>query len=182
MEISRDIVITSLLCAALEVGAQQSFTDRITAHRNGEGVVVLHQDATLTALVNGTALPKKAVATPKPADTPSTTTASATTTTQPQTETTRVVHGTTKMRGYRVQVYSGGNSRKAKHAAEQMARRVKETYPEVSVYTQFASPRWICRVGDFRTSAEASELLSQMKSSGTFPQAVIVKTTVQVPY
>ena len=38
-----------------------------------------------------------------------------------------------------------------KNDADRVASRVKEYFPELSVYTSFISPRWLCRVGDFRS-------------------------------
>lgn len=82
--------------------------------------------------------------------------------------------------GFRVQVYYGGNNHKSKLQAQRMAERAKIWFENQSVYTSFASPHWICRVGDFKTREEAMELLTAMRESGRFPMAVIVKSKVNV--
>lgn len=85
-----------------------------------------------------------------------------------------------RVNGFRVQVYYGGNNHKAKLQAQRMAERAKIWFEEYAVYTSFASPHWICRVGDFQTREEAMELLTAMRESGRFPMAVIVKSKVNV--
>lgn len=82
--------------------------------------------------------------------------------------------------GFRVQVYYGGNNHKSKLQAQRMAERAKIWFEEQPVYTSFASPHWICRVGDFQSREEAMELLNTMRESGRFPMAVIVKSRVNV--
>lgn len=86
----------------------------------------------------------------------------------------------TRVDGFRVQVYYGGNNHKSKLQAQRMAERAKIWFEEHSVYTSFASPHWICRVGDFRSREEAMVLLEAMRESGRFPMAVIVKSKVNV--
>ena len=49
-----------------------------------------------------------------------------------------------KSSGYRVQAYAGNNTRQAKNEAHQVGTRVKEYFPELSVYTSFNPPRWLC--------------------------------------
>lgn len=85
-----------------------------------------------------------------------------------------------RVNGFRVQVYYGGNNHQSKLQAQRMAERAKIWFEEQSVYTSFASPHWICRVGDFQTREEAMELLKAMRESGRFPMAVIVKSKVNV--
>ena len=82
--------------------------------------------------------------------------------------------------GYRIQVYSGDNSRKGKMEAMAMGQRVRGMFPELPVYTHFVSPHWICRVGDFRTYEEANEYFRQMKESGQYAEAVMVRCKVIV--
>ncbi|MDD7691790.1 MAG: SPOR domain-containing protein [Prevotella sp.] len=86
-----------------------------------------------------------------------------------------------KMTGYRIQVYSGGNSRKDRQNAENTGRALKQRFPSVPVYVHFYSPRWICRMGNFRTYQEAESLLKEIKSMG-YRQACIVKGVISVGY
>lgn len=83
--------------------------------------------------------------------------------------------------GYRIQVYAGNNSRTARNEAYGMASRVKEYFPELKVYTQFTSPRWLCRVGDFRSIEEADAAMRQLKRTGVFKEVSIVKEQVNIP-
>ncbi len=83
-----------------------------------------------------------------------------------------------RINGYRIQVFSGGNSRQAKQLALSMGNRVKTYFSDLKVYTHFQSPHWICRVGDFKTYEEANEVFQKLKETGNFQEAVIVKSKV----
>lgn len=83
-----------------------------------------------------------------------------------------------KTSGYRIQVYSGGNSRNARANAYAVAEKVKRMFPELNVYTHFASPRWICRAGDFKTYEEANDVLQQMRETGALTGISIVKDQI----
>lgn len=85
-----------------------------------------------------------------------------------------------RINGFRVQVYYGGNDQKSKQQARQMAERTKIWFEDLSVYTSFSSPHWICRVGDFQTREEAMEVLTAMRESGRFPRAIIVKSKINI--
>lgn len=82
--------------------------------------------------------------------------------------------------GYRIQVYAGNNSRIARNEAYGVASRVKEYFPELKVYTSFTPPRWLCRVGDFRSIEEADAAMRQLKKTGVFREASIVKEQVNI--
>ncbi|MCF0198535.1 MAG: SPOR domain-containing protein [Bacteroidaceae bacterium] len=86
-----------------------------------------------------------------------------------------------RVTGYRVQVYAGGNTRNAKSKAYQAEALMRRCYPEYAIYTRFVNPRWICHVGDFRTREEAAVLLSELRETKKFPEAIIVKCKVNVP-
>ena len=45
-----------------------------------------------------------------------------------------------KSSGYRIQVYAGNNTRQAKNEAYAVATRIKEHFPELTVYTSFNPP------------------------------------------
>jgi len=60
-----------------------------------------------------------------------------------------------KINGYRVQVYSGSAQRTAKEDAFNLERRLREMIPGIQVYVTYTSPFWKVRVGDFQTMAEA---------------------------
>lgn len=86
-----------------------------------------------------------------------------------------------KTSGFRIQAYAGNNTREAKNDAHHVASRVKEYFPELSVYTSFNPPRWLCRVGDFRSIEEADAAMRKMKATGVFKEVSIVKDQINVP-
>lgn len=87
-----------------------------------------------------------------------------------------------KKTGYRIQIYAGGNSRKARIEAEQIGATCKSYYPELAVYTHFSSPRWVCRVGDFKTLSEANRYMQIFAKAKKFGEASIVKCQIFVFY
>lgn len=86
-----------------------------------------------------------------------------------------------KVNGYRVQVYAGGNSRDSKIKAERIGKEINSLFPGTPVYVHFYSPRWICRMGNYRTYEEAAETLRAVKKLG-YSSAIIVKGKITVPY
>ena len=86
-----------------------------------------------------------------------------------------------KVNGYRVQVYAGGNSRDARVKAERTGREINALFPREPVYVHFYSPRWICRMGNYRTYEEAHQVLNAVKKLG-YQSAIIVKGKITVPY
>lgn len=109
--------------------------------------------------------------------------------TQPETKTEepyvdtskKVMRRSYKVNGYRVQVFAGGNSRADKQKAQQAGNAVKRAMPDQPVYVHFYSPRWICRVGNYRSYEEANRVLSQVKKLG-YKQACIVSGKINVAY
>lgn len=93
----------------------------------------------------------------------------------------KIVHGSYKVMGYRVQAFAGGNSRADRQKAEATRNNIKAHFPNVPVYVHFFSPRWICRVGNYRTYEEAHQMAASLKSLG-FNQCTIVKGKIQVAY
>lgn len=156
---------------AVNGSAQQKFMDYLEGNEVGKGKVIVHQDEVIEALVNGTRLVNFGKNT------------QGSDSLDPGME--LVAGGKTysskiTTQGYRIQVYSGGNSRSAKEQASQKGRLVKELFSEVPVYTHFYSPRWTCRIGDFKTYEEASRMLRLLKETGKFGEAVIVKSKIQI--
>lgn len=109
--------------------------------------------------------------------------------TQPETKTEepyvdtskKVMRRSYKVNGYRVQVFAGGNSRADKLKAQKAGYAVKRAMPDQPVYVHFYSPRWICRVGNYRSYQEANRVLSQVKKLG-YRQACIVSGKINVAY
>ncbi|MCF0188080.1 MAG: SPOR domain-containing protein [Bacteroidaceae bacterium] len=163
MRLSLTLILT-LLC--LEIEAQQSYTDRLQQADRGRGFVKINQSLRIADLVNGVKRSSEAVSSssePREADYTRNSSAP------------RI-----KMNGYRIQIYSGGNTRKNKQMAENAGYRVRGILADEQVYTNFISPRWVCRVGDYRSYEEAYIDLQTLKSAGGFNDAVIVPSVVQV--
>ena len=179
----------------------QTFTQRIQQQKAGQGTVTIHESTEIDQLVNESKLGPvtSPTSTTKPATTkPMTTKPSNTTTNDPskassqsaQEETSeegaaeptkKIMTGGYKINGYRVQAFAGGNSRKDRQQAEQVGNQIKNNFPGVPVYVHFYSPRWICRMGNYLTYAEASEILRSVKKLG-YSSAIIVKGKITVPY
>ena len=160
----------------LQVSAQQKFVDKLVKPVNGQGTVRVIQDAEITRMVNGGGAEKESSAS----------LADSGRTSQSITESNSSV-GTKPVRkmkanGYRIQVYAGGNSRTARQEAQRMAGKVKSYFSDMATYTHFQSPRWICRVGDFRTYEEANQALHELRATKQFDEALIVKSVIQIPY
>lgn len=94
-------------------------------------------------------------------------------------ETASVARISRKTSGYRVQVFAGGNSGSDKVKANAIGDAIRSRFPGHSVYVRFVSPRWICRMGNFKTREEAQEMLNRVKAAG-YTQACLVKGTITV--
>ena len=91
----------------------------------------------------------------------------------------KVMRGSHKITGYRVQAFSGGNSRLDRQKAEQASTAIKMKYTDQPVYVHFYSPHWICRVGNYRSFEEAETMLRKVKALG-YRQACIVRGKIIV--
>lgn len=85
-----------------------------------------------------------------------------------------------KIAGYRIQAYAGNNTRQAKNDAYEVGTRVKEFFPELPIYTTFTPPRWLCRVGDFRSIEEADATMRRLKATGVFKEVSIVRDQINI--
>lgn len=93
----------------------------------------------------------------------------------------KVMRNSYKVTGFRVQAYAGGNTRQDRQMAEQVGNNIKANIPGEPVYVHFYSPRWICRVGNYRTYEEAHQMLLAIRKLG-YKQASIVKGKISVQY
>ena len=198
--------LLTLLCVA-STSSAQTFTERLQRNVAGKGKVTVVHSAAIDKLVNGNqpdATPTK----PKPV-TPADTDKKATTHNEDKkthTEATKthtvatktndskddfdiptvdmrkkVMARSYKVNGYRVQAFAGGNSRTDRQKAQNIGDAIKMQFPEQPVYVHFYSPRWICRVGNYRTYEEAHAMLLELKKMG-YQQATIVKGKISVQY
>lgn len=183
------------------VDAQSVFTQRIQQSNSGEGKVTITQEKAIDDLVNGkTGLTVPTVPQKQTENNPTATnhqekperlTTTNKTETTIKTETTTVAPDTIdtrkklmkgyKINGFRVQVFAGGNSRSDRLKAEKIGDEIKTLYPGTPVYVHFYSPRWICRMGNYRTYEEAHEVLRNVKQLG-YQSAIIVKGKITVQY
>lgn len=93
----------------------------------------------------------------------------------------KVMRKSYKVNGYRVQAYLGGNSRADREKAEEIGNAIKKKYPLEPIYVHFYSPRWTCRVGNYRTYEEATKMLNNLRKMG-YKQATILKGKITVQY
>lgn len=89
----------------------------------------------------------------------------------------------TKVRGFKIQVFSGNNQQRSKREAESKQAQVKSAFPELETVVSFQSPFWRLRVGNFTSRADADAVLREMKK--TFPafgrEMYIVPDVVKKP-
>ncbi|ADV42109.1 SPOR domain-containing protein [Bacteroides helcogenes] len=130
---------------------QNSMVKNLERNVPGQGKVTIHQDARIAALIGTEA--------------------------HVGTDEEKVI----KSSGYRIQVYAGNNTRQAKNEAYSVASRIKERFPELTVYTSFNPPRWLCRAGDFRSIEEADAMMRQLRATGVFREVSIVKDQINIP-
>jgi hypothetical protein len=77
--------------------------------------------------------------------------------------------------GYRIQVYAGNNTRSARTQAGEVEKYLKSNYPQLSVYTVFKSPRWLCLVGDYLNYEEAYETMRLLKRETPYKGLIILR-------
>ena len=143
----------SMMAMVCAASAQTTIIESLQTDRVGEGKITVHQDASIANLL-GVRYVRNGL-------------------TDPQ--------RTLKARGYRVQVYAGNNSRRARNEAVAVSDKVKEKFPEMPVYTFFQPPRWLCRVGDFKSIEEAHVAMRQLKATGVFKEVTIVREQIIIP-
>ena len=107
------LCVLLLALASLPLMAQENIVDCLEQYVPGQGVITIHQDARLDALL-GTMY-------------------------DPTSSKGKKIQTI----GYRIQIYAGGNTREAKEAAMKSASYIKANYPEIPVYTEFVAPRWV---------------------------------------
>ena len=137
----------------ISVSAQVSIVEELQKERVGQGTVTIHQDAAISALLGSVYVKDENETEPK----------------------------MLKARGYRVQVYAGNNSRIARQEANEVAELLKTEFPELPVYAFFQPPRWLCRVGDYRSIEEADASMRRLKATGKFKEVSIVREQITIP-
>ncbi|MDR0894832.1 MAG: SPOR domain-containing protein [Prevotellaceae bacterium] len=143
--------ITLLFCA-VGMTAQNNIIQSLERNVPGQGKVTIHQDARIAALIGSGNLVANSDGKPM-----------------------------LKVAGYRIQLYAGNNTGRAKTEAHEVGTRIKEYFPELPVYTSFNSPRWLCRVGDFSSIEEADAMMRRLRATGVFKEVSIVKEQINIP-
>ncbi|MDR1884083.1 MAG: SPOR domain-containing protein [Prevotella sp.] len=72
-----------------------------------------------------------------------------------------------KVKGFKIQIFSGNNQQHSKREAESKQALVKSAFPELETVVDFPSPFWRLRAGNFVSREDAEEVLKEMKK--TFP-------------
>ena len=144
-----------LICLGMGLfaSAQTNIVDELQKERVGQGKVTIHQDEKISALLGSIYVKSEDEKEPK----------------------------VLKARGYRVQVYAGNNSRVARQEANDVADQIKVEFPELPVYAFFLPPRWLCRVGDYRSIEEADAAMRRLKATGKFKEVSIVREQINIP-
>lgn len=186
--IRRSFLFISAMLLSLTATAQSNgFVLDVQKNKDGWGKIVVVQDARLTKLVNNDTIvapepkkeEKKADTTKQnaPAKAPDILEENAEAESPRPAKVRRY-----KVSGYRVQIYAGNNSRNSRIEAEKAAQQFKGYFPKVPTYTHFYPPRWVCRVGDFKTSEQAQAFMQQLRQLKVFSGLIVVKSAIQVAY
>lgn len=88
-----------------------------------------------------------------------------------------------RVKGYRIQVYSGNNQQRSKYEAESRQAQVRNAFPELEADVRFTSPFWRLRVGHFQRKDEAEEVLKEMKQAlpGLSREMYVVSDEIKLP-
>lgn len=176
----RFVTITMLCAGCLLTASAQTFTQRLQEKgRVGEGTVTVTHAKAIDDLVNKSSVPqasqpqkKEEPTKPKKPETKPLTQLSDTT--AQRTESGRkVMTNGYRVDGFRVQAFAGGNQRKDRQKAEQVGNTIKSLFPGTPVYVHFYSPRWVCRVGNYRTYEEADEMLRNILNLGISGASIV---------
>lgn len=139
---------------------RETIVEELNSNRATQGNVMVYQDEAIKGIL----------AKPNPVDRPVYSSADGTT-------------QYVKMRGYKIQVFSGNDQRKSKDEAYYKQGLINDAFDDIDTVVYFNSPRWILRAGNFRTREEANGVLNQIKSQ--FPnfgkEMYIISDTVKIP-
>ena len=76
--------------------------------------------------------------------------------------------GVNRLNGYRIQVFMDGrNQNTLESRAKARGNLILSRFPKYTgqIYTYSKSPNWYCRVGNFMTTEEANEALTELKKA-----------------
>lgn len=140
----KKLCVLLLAITSLPLIAQDNIVDRLEQKIPGQGIITIHQDARLDSLLGVVYNP--------------------------------LLSKGKKIQtiGYRIQVYAGGNTRYAREEAQKVGQYIRNNFPQIPVYTDFVAPRWVCRVGDYKTIEEADQVLRMLKKTRGFKEMAIL--------
>jgi len=139
--------------------SSNSIIDELNSVKQGQGSITIYQDDVIKNLVNP---PKK--------NTTSIETVSnvgnnnTNTNVEKNNSIVSSTNNSAKTRGYKIQVYSGNDQRKSRDEAYSRRDDVRRVYPQMNVSITYHSPAWRVRAGNFRSRAEAEQVLHEMRS------------------
>lgn len=188
----KSIIVAILLPCALVpcLRAQTTYTDKLRKVEQGKGTVIIKQTEQIEQIVNNTIPAQPTVMHVQKEEKAHThTMENKATESGKASETTKrnirqgnyTARGRHKARGYRICIFTGGNSRADKTKAMQMGEQCRKRFPELSVYTNFAAPRWVTHVGDFRTRYDANKYVKLIRSARFTYEVRIVSGEVNLP-
>ncbi len=149
----RYILFLLFAATSLMASAQRNIIDDLRQPKAGQGTVTIHQSPAIEALLGA----------------------------RPQHPANGEKMPMLKARGFRVQVYAGNGSRVAREEANEVAEQLKQEFPDLPVYTFFRSPRWLCRVGDYRSVEEADAAMRMLRNTGKFKEVSVVREQINIP-
>lgn len=188
-----------LFCLSIQLNAQSTYTGHLRTSQAGKGTVVIIQSDAIEQAVNNHQQPvtPSAKAGPKqdakqhPTSTPK---ASDAKHSGNHAEQSAEAHAASagssrhyaertrhKARGFRICIFTGGNSRADKAKALEMGRKCRAKFPELAVYSNFVAPRWVTNVGDFRTRQEAHKYVKLIRKAHFTYEVRVVSSEVNLP-
>ncbi len=198
-----------LFAFAANTQAQSTYTDKLRKAEAGKGTVTVVQSQEIENAVNGTPAAGKKQDTANKANAGSKGNAqktasdnkatshnaahnkentashkpATTTTGNKETKTHNYVSRTRhKARGYRICIFTGGNTRADKQKAIAAGQKCRAKFSELAAYPSFEAPRWVTHVGDFKTREEAQKYVTKIRRAHISYEVRIVASEVNLPY
>ena len=88
-----------------------------------------------------------------------------------------------KTNGFRIQVFMSNNSQTARKEITDKSSLIKEIFPEIAIYQDYAAPNWKLLVGDFMTKEEADVFRQKLQKTipGLGKEMYIVPDKINIP-
>lgn len=177
----------SFFCSAIltvTAFAQETYTNKLRKNEVGCGTVIINQSSEIEDLVNNTVKTtthrstETSSASKKGSEDHEAQTNTKKSSSSSKTYVTRTRH---KAKGYRICIFTGGNSKADKTKAVQMGNKCREKFGELAVYPRFIAPRWVTHVGDFKTKQDAQKYVSLIRSANFTYEVRIIPSEVNIP-